>query len=133
MSNANITFIQSMYAAFSKGDIATIIANVTPDVDWRVTGSRLDFPTMGDWRGQAELKKFFDAISQHQEPREFTPKEFFAADDHVFVIGHYDWKIRKTGRTAASDWVHIFTIRDGKVVKFREFNDTAKFAEAYRD
>ena len=30
MSNANITFIQSMYAAFSKGDIATIIANVTP-------------------------------------------------------------------------------------------------------
>jgi ketosteroid isomerase-like protein len=29
--------------------------------------------------------------------------------------------------------VHIFTIRDGKVVKFREFNDTAKFAEAYRD
>ena len=59
MSNANITFIQSMYAAFSKGDIATIIANVTPDVDWRVTGSRQDFPTMGDWRGQAEVKKFF--------------------------------------------------------------------------
>jgi ketosteroid isomerase-like protein len=133
MSNANITFIQSMYTAFSKGDIATIIANVTPDVDWRVNGSRQDFPTMGDWRGAAEVQKFFAAISQHQESREFTPKEFFAADDHVFVIGHYDWKIRKTGRTAASDWVHIFTIRDGKVVKFREFNDTAKFAEAYRD
>jgi ketosteroid isomerase-like protein len=28
--------------------------------------------------------------------------------------------------------VHVFTIRDGKVAKFREFNDTAQFAEAYR-
>jgi ketosteroid isomerase-like protein len=32
----------------------------------------------------------------------------------------------------ASDWAHIFTIRDGKVVKFREFLDTAVAAEAYR-
>jgi ketosteroid isomerase-like protein len=28
--------------------------------------------------------------------------------------------------------VHVFTIRGGKVVSFREFNDTAQFAEAYR-
>jgi ketosteroid isomerase-like protein len=48
------------------------------------------------------------------------------------VLGHYAWKIRKTGRSVASDWAHIFTVRNGKVVRFREFNDTAQFAEAYR-
>jgi hypothetical protein len=42
------------------------------------------------------------------------------------------WKIRKTGRAVASDWVHVFTIRDSKIVAFREFTDTAQFAEAYR-
>ena len=40
--------------------------------------------------------------------------------------------MRKTGRSVASDWVHIFTVRDGKVVAFREFTDTAQFAEAFR-
>jgi len=28
--------------------------------------------------------------------------------------------------------VHVFTIKDGKVTDFREFTDTATFAEAYR-
>jgi ketosteroid isomerase-like protein len=41
--------------------------------------------------------------------------------------------IKKTGRTMASEFVHIFTFRDGKVVRFREFLDTAQLAEAYRN
>jgi uncharacterized protein len=53
-------------------------------------------------------------------------------DDKVFVLGHYTWTIRKNGRTADSDFIHIFTVRNGKVVAFLEFTDTAAFAEAYR-
>ena len=133
MSNANINFIQGLYAAFGKGDIATVVAGAAPDVDWVVNGRRKDFPSFGTWKGVGEVQKFFANIAQHQESKGFSPQEFFAADDRVFVLGHYDWKIRKTGREVSSDWVHVFTIRDGKVAKFREFNDTAQFAEAYRD
>jgi ketosteroid isomerase-like protein len=132
MSNSNITFVQSLYAAFSRGDIPAVIAGAAPDIDWVVNGRRSDFPTFGSWKGQSEVQKFFESIAQHQESKEFSPQEFFAADDCVFVLGHYEWTIRKTGRNVASDWVHVFTIRDGKVTKFREFNDTARFAEAYR-
>jgi ketosteroid isomerase-like protein len=32
----------------------------------------------------------------------------------------------------ASDWVHVFTIRADKVVRFLEFTDTAQFVDAYR-
>ena len=32
----------------------------------------------------------------------------------------------------AADFVHIFTVKDGKVSGFQEFTDTATFAEAYR-
>ena len=31
-----------------------------------------------------------------------------------------------------SDWLHVFTIRGGKVAAFKEFSDTAQFAEAFR-
>ena len=41
-------------------------------------------------------------------------------------------EVRKNGRKMASDWVHIFTFRGGKVVQFREFLDTAVAAAAYR-
>jgi hypothetical protein len=47
-------------------------------------------------------------------------------------MGHYAWTIKKTGRKVAADWIHVFTIKDGKVTAFREFTDTAQFAEAFR-
>ena len=133
MSNANITFVQILYAAFGKGDIATVVAGAAPDVDWAVNGRRRDFPSFGSWKGAGEVQKFFVTVAEHQEAKDISPQEFCAADDRVFVLGHYDWKIRKNGREVSSNWVHVFTIRDGKVTKFREFNDSAQFAEAYRD
>jgi len=132
MSAANIAFVQSLYAAFGRGDIATIINGLAADVDWTVNGRRKDYPLLGNWKGPAGVQTFFQGVAEHEEATEFSPREFFAAEDRVCVLGHYAWKIRKTGRAVASDWVHIFTIRNGKVVKFREFNDTAQFAEAYR-
>jgi uncharacterized protein len=132
MSNSNIGFVRSLYAAFGKGDIATIIAGLASDVDWAVNGRRSDYPLLGSWKGQSEVKKFFAGVAEHEQATDFSPREFFAAEDRVFVLGHYSWNIRKTGRPVSSDWVHVFTIRDGKVDKFREFNDTAQFAEAYR-
>jgi ketosteroid isomerase-like protein len=131
MSAANVSFVQSLYA-FGRGDIATIIDGLTSDVDWDVNGRRKDYPLLGNWKGKAAVEQSFRGVAEHEEATEFSPREFFAAGDRVFVLGHYCWKIRKTGRTAASDWAHIFTIRCGKVAKFREFNDTAVFAEAYR-
>jgi ketosteroid isomerase-like protein len=132
MSAANIAFVQSLYAAFGRGDIATIIDGLASDVDWDVNGRRRDYPLLGNWKGKAAVVKFFEGVAEHEEATDFSPREFFAAEDRVCVLGHYAWKIRKTGRTVASEWVHIFTIRNGKVAKFQEFNDTAVFAEAYR-
>ncbi|WP_119275299.1 nuclear transport factor 2 family protein [Taklimakanibacter deserti] len=132
MSAANIAFVKSLYAAFGRGDIKTVIAGLAPDVDWFVNGRHKDYPILGSWKGQASVQQLFASVAEQQETIEFSPMEFFAADDRVCVLGHYAWKIRKTGRSVAADWAHIFTIGSGKVVKFREFTDTAQFAEAYR-
>jgi uncharacterized protein len=131
-TSANIAFVQSLYAAFQRGDIAAVIAGMAADVEWLVNGRRKDYPLLGSWKGQGEVQKFFQGVAEHEEAIEFSPREFFGTDDKVCVLGHYAWKIRKTGRSVASDWAHIFTVRNGKVVRFREFNDTAQFAEAYR-
>ena len=132
MSNANVSLIQSLYAAFGRGDIATIVNGLAADVDWTVNGRSKDYPLLGNWKGPAGVQKFFQGVAEYGEAIEFSPKEFFASEDRVCVLGHYAWTIRKTGRKVASDWVHIFTVHNGKVVKLKEFTDTAQFAEAYR-
>jgi ketosteroid isomerase-like protein len=40
MSATNIAFVQSLYAAFGRGDIKAVIAGLAPDVDWTVNGRR---------------------------------------------------------------------------------------------
>ena len=131
MSNANITTIQNLYAAFGRGDIATIIAGLTPDVDWQTVGRQKDFPTLGPRKGAAQVQDFFQLVGEHEDFSDFTPREFYAADDKVFVLGSYNLKVKKTGKPVASEWVHVFTLKDGKVTRFREHTDTAQFAEAF--
>jgi ketosteroid isomerase-like protein len=132
MSNADVSFIQSLYAAFGRGEIATIIAAMTPDSTWQLVGRPSDHPLLGTRKGKAGVQEFFDTLAKTQDATEFSPREFYPSGDKVFVLGHYAWKLRKTGRTAESDFIHIFTVKNGKVVQFQEFTDTAIFAEAYR-
>src|SRR5262249_19330874 len=132
MSNANVKLVQSLYDAFKRGDIGTIIAAVTPDIDWQVHGSPKDFPTIGRWRGPSGAQDFFRLVGENLEATEFTPREFYADGERVIALGSYGWKVRKTRKPLTSEWCHVFTIKNGKVSAFREFTDTAQFAAANR-
>jgi|ERR1041385_8968806 ketosteroid isomerase-like protein len=132
MSNANVAQVQSLYAAFGRGDVATIIAGLAPDADWQSVGRKSDYPAFGPRRGAAEIQDFFKVVAENEEFSDFSPREFFAADDRVFVLGSYTLTMKKTGKPVACEWVHVFTFRGGKVTRWREHTDTAQFAEAWR-
>ena len=132
MSNANVTLIKNMYEAFKRGEIETIIAALTPDVDWQVYGNPHDYPTIGRWKGPNGAQDFFRTVAEMQDVTEFAPRDFYAAGDKVFALGRYGWKVRKTGKAAGGEWCHVFTFKNGKVSQFREYTDTAAFAAAGR-
>jgi ketosteroid isomerase-like protein len=132
MSDANVKLVQGLYDAFKRGDIAAVIAGLAQNVDWQVHGRPKDFPTIGRWRGQGGAQEFFRLVGENLDVVEFVPQDFSAAGDKVFVLGRYAWKVRKSGKPVAAEWCHVFTVKDGKVSGFREFTDTAQFAEAYR-
>ena len=51
-------------------------------------------------------------------------------DDKVFVRGSYTWNAcARPASRVSSEWLHMFTIRDGKLAGFDEYTDTAQFAE----
>ena len=132
MSEANIMTAKSLYAAFARGEIGTIVDACASDAEWHSGGRKEDFPAFAPRKGRAEIGTFFADVASVLEFSEFTPREYYCDRDKVFVTGYYAATMKKNGRRAASEWVHIFTFRDGKVSKFREFLDTASFAEAYR-
>ena len=62
----------------------------------------------------------------------FEPRQFIAQEDTVVVLGSYRGTARETGRRFATEWAQVFTLREGKVTKFREYADTANMADAAR-
>lgn len=130
MTNANVTFVQSLYAAFQKGDIATIMAGLQPDVSWHMVGRSSDYVRLGLRKGAKGVGEFFQILGENEDFTEFHPTEFFADGDKVFAMGHLTSKFKKTGKAVTTDWIHVFTVKGGKVAAFKEFLDTAQFAAA---
>jgi uncharacterized protein len=131
LTSANIDLIKSLYAAFGRGDIETIIAALAPNVDWAVTGRREDYPLFGGWSGQSECGDSFRACGSRKQWISRLGNSLASRIGCLFS-GIMHGRSARAGRTVASDWVHIFTIANGKIIKFREFTDTAQFAAAYR-
>lgn len=129
---ANIAVVQQAYGHFARGDVPALLSLCAPDVVWVSGGSREDFPTFGQREGLEGAASFFRDVAEYDDIKSFEPREFVSGAGKVAVIGHYAITARKTGKPFVSDWVHVYTIGDGKITRFQEFTDTAAFLKAAR-
>jgi ketosteroid isomerase-like protein len=127
-ANENIQIAQKTYADFGRGDIAAVLNAVDENVEW-VTPD-IGQASGGTYRGRAEVAKFFQQVGETWEFRAFEPREYIASGDQVAVLGSYFFTSRATGRSASCDWVMVWKMRDGKVVHFQEYTDTAVLRDA---
>ena len=132
MSERNNTAIaQQAYDNFKKGDIQALLNLMSDDIIWELPEIE-DVPIAGSRSGRDAVGEFFAMVARDQDLIVFEPREFVADGDKVVALGHYQWRVRDTDREFATDFVHVFTIRNGKIVAFREHFDTAAVAAAYQ-
>jgi ketosteroid isomerase-like protein len=128
----NTQVVKDAYAAFLRGDIAAILASVADDVEWEgVKGAEGVVPQAGVRHGKAAVAQFFQQVDETITFETFEPREYVADGDTVVAIGRYSGKAKPTGRGLAGDFAMVFTVRDGKVARFREFTDSAMLVRAF--
>jgi uncharacterized protein len=127
----NVQKVQQMFAAFGQGDIAAILQELADNVEWEQPGPA-SVPTAGRYHGTEGVASFFDKVGQTWEFERFEPQEFIAQGDHVVALGYYLARSRATQRRMEAQWAMLFTFRDGKLVHFREYTDTAAGEAAVR-
>jgi uncharacterized protein len=128
----NTRVVQDAYTAFERGDIPGILAALDDNVIWKpVMGAGAHVPTAGERRGKIAVGEFFKILGVTVDFERFEPAEFIAQGDKVVVLGHYAAKT-PAGKRFVSDWVMVFTLRNGKVVSFQEFTDSAAIDRAYQ-
>ena len=120
LEQQNVKAVQECYAAYGRKDLDKFFACMTPDIDWELP----DVPGLaftGKRKGCAQVADYFEQFDKTLAVREFTPREFIAQGDKVVVLGHSAWTAKETKADIESDWVHVFTLVNGRVSAFREY------------
>jgi ketosteroid isomerase-like protein len=103
------------------------------DVEWYVLGSPDILPWAGVYRGPAEVRGWFNRLSEHLQYEQFEPVEFIAQTDTVVEVIRAIGRAKATGRPFQSDVVRIWNFRGHRVVHVRSYYDTANYLAAFRD
>jgi ketosteroid isomerase-like protein len=127
----NKRLVMEGYQKYQNGDIPALLQMYHDDAVWIEPDSE-HIPFAGKHAGKGEIARFFQDLDRASQALRFEPKDFIAEGDKVIVTGEATWLVRDTGRTYDSPWVHVFTLRDGKVSRFEDYHDTAASERAYR-
>jgi ketosteroid isomerase-like protein len=71
------------------------------------------------------LRDYFDGLAKNWSMDHFTMEEFISQGDVVVVRGNCAWKNKQTGKTCETPKIDYWRFRDGKVVEYFEYYDTA--------
>jgi len=127
----NTEIVKKGYECFGSGDIEGLLEFYSDDISWE-TPKVDNAAYSGARRGKEAVLEFFGMLAESETFTKFEPTEFIAEGDKVVVLGTFEVTVKATGKSFATDWVHVMTVQDGKVTAFREYFDTAAANQAHQ-
>jgi uncharacterized protein len=132
MSQENIDVINKIYQAFGQRDFDTVLEHFGPTIEW-VAAFNSPLADRSPYRGLDEVREgVFMRIAAGFERLTVKADEIFGADDRVVVLGFYDGVYRANGKPFQAQVAHIWTLANGKAVKFQQYVDTYQLAESFK-
>lgn len=126
---SNLEIVRRSYAAFERGDLDAVLADLDPEIEWHQAQG---LPHGGLYRGRDEVRRNVFEPLDAEWWSEFSalPDEILDAGDELVVLGRYRGTAKGTGKRLDVPFVHVWTLRDERATRFRQFLDTAGWIEA---
>jgi uncharacterized protein len=128
----NVSTVKQLYGAFKRRDVHSIMDMFADDAVMHGPAPSGVLPWGGTYAGSSGVAQFFKALGESLEPHQFDLNDFIAQGNKVVVRGYQKGRAKPTGRPYEIEFVHMWTIREGKFTEFRVYNDTASLVEALR-
>ena len=117
MDSANPTIIAKAYQDFAHGDVPAVFAVFDPEIRWHVPGNS---PLSGDFVGHEQIGAFFGRTMELSEGT-FRIEVHDVLSDRDLVVVLVTVTARRHGAPASFPEVHVWRLKDGKVIAFREY------------
>ncbi|MEV8533599.1 nuclear transport factor 2 family protein [Streptomyces sp. NPDC051211] len=128
----NLDLIHAAYQAFHQRDIEALLATMAEDIEWIHPDGMHPYGLGGTKHGHAGVKEFLAHVPTVLGGMRLQPLEFLQAGDRIVVFGTRD-VTNLAGRTRRLQFVHSWTLRDGKAVRMEDIFDTVLFQRLIED
>jgi uncharacterized protein len=127
VAEQSVEVVKSTYEAFGRGDVPAVLGGMADDIEWYEADG---MPYGGLHRGpEAVAQNVFGPITEDIADFAVRPEEFIVSGDSIAVVARYTGSGKSTGKKLDLPAVHVFDVRNGKITRFRQFIDTAKYLE----
>ncbi len=120
--------VRDFYDRLAVGDSPGAMGLMAPDIEWI---TMWHYKVEG--RGPAAVAEgLFKPLMAEWTSFSLVPTEFITEGETVVSLGDFTGVHGTTGKTSKARYAHIWTVRGGKITRFRQYIDTLAIAEAQR-
>ena len=120
--------VQDFYAAIGASDIERAMSLMTDDIEWI---TMWHYKVIG--RGPEHVAEgLFKPLMAEWLSFALDPAEFIVDGETVVSLGRFSGVHGSTGKQAEAGYAHVWTVKNGKITRFRQYIDTLAIAEARR-
>jgi ketosteroid isomerase-like protein len=123
MSQENVEVVRNFTEAYLRGDHLGAVSYLAPDVVYEV-GQELPA------RRPDDLVAMWKRWEAEWERIELIPEEYIDAGEQVVAVVRYSGRGRGSGIELEDRLFEVYTLRDGKVARKRDFKTRAEALEA---
>jgi ketosteroid isomerase-like protein len=117
MSESNATIIRKAYEDFAQGNVPAVFEAFDANIIWHIPGHS---PLSGDHRGHEQIGAFFRRTMELSGGAFSIDVHHVLTDDDL-VVALTTVNARRHGVSASFPEVHVWRMRNGRAIEFREY------------
>jgi uncharacterized protein len=121
--------VRGVYEAFGRGDVPGVLGSLDNELDWREAES-FTYADESPYTADTVAPRLFGRLAEDIPDFRVVPANFIEGGNSVVVEGRYQGTVKGTGARIDAQFVHVWELRDGKVVRFQQYTDTKQWSEA---
>jgi ketosteroid isomerase-like protein len=127
MSQENVEIVRSFYDQWARDDFPGPIELMDPEIEYVNPAGAVE---PGTRHGLDAFTKAFEKVFEGWEAWQMKPERFEAVGDQVAVVVRYRARGRGSGVEVEGRESALWTLRDGKVVRYAWFHEPGDALEA---
>jgi uncharacterized protein len=130
MSEENVEIVRRGYEAWNRRDFDQVLEDADPEIEWTFAGAAAQFPgTDPVYRGHDGVRRFWQTFIEPWEQVKVEVEELRDSGDLVVAPVRFQ-AVARDGLKVDAPFVHVFTFRGSRVVRFEAFAERKEAFEA---